>query len=422
MMKIKITKKLIGFLLGALSIAIVGFAFLADIIGLSNPEFIGIKQIYLFILALGTFALGISLFISREQYKRFFTRFAVSYKDCSLMLLNTIVLILVIELFFLIPEMDGAMRAGASPSPFRNLLAKYITPADSVGGGTYQHVPYVGYRHAPFSNEHTNISEDGIRLTHGIQDTEDAYRVFVFGGSAVYGAFISDSETFPSQLQEELTKTLKKNVHVTNFGTNGWMSTQDMLMLMIEIQKGNIPDLALFMSGNNDCRHVDPIYTDLFKEAIDGIEEDRYPIINFLKSLRISRLFIDFANRKKSSTTDKEPEPTNDTSDQTTYQTKRFLTNVAFVKSISEEIGFKSLFIWIPVHENTLENPSYKKVHTAIHIASQTNKDFHWMGNAFKDYPYNDIWIGDFEHFKPKGHELLAEKVVSILESRNILP
>ena len=116
-------------------------------------------------------------------------------------------------------------------------------------------VPYVYWRRAPYQGEHIHIDANGIRRTWTDGEARgaasDPLIVFAFGGSAMWGTGVRDDFTIPSFLARQLRE---KGVdsQITNFGEPGYVSTQEVILLLRQLQKGNIPDVAIFYDGAND--------------------------------------------------------------------------------------------------------------------------------------------------------------------------
>ena len=70
-------------------------------------------------------------------------------------------------------------------------------------------------------------------------------KVWIFGGSAVWGTGVEWDETIPSYLA-------KYGYDVINYGEAGYVSTQEVILLMQELKKGIIPDIVVFYDGFND--------------------------------------------------------------------------------------------------------------------------------------------------------------------------
>jgi lysophospholipase L1-like esterase len=115
--------------------------------------------------------------------------------------------------------------------------------------------PYVYWLAAPHAGRYINIGEDSLRRTWRNQTSTarcgKPVRIFMFGGSTVFGEGARDDYTVPSFLQRILDGTAYCT-QVTNFGQIGYVSSQELLLLEEQLRKGNRPDLAVFYDGKND--------------------------------------------------------------------------------------------------------------------------------------------------------------------------
>jgi hypothetical protein len=66
-----------------------------------------------------------------------------------------------------------------------------------------------------------------------------------------------DWGTIPAYLQEELEERFNGAVCVVNYGEDGFASTQEVILLLIELQRGNVPDAVIFYDGVNDVTAAD---------------------------------------------------------------------------------------------------------------------------------------------------------------------
>jgi lysophospholipase L1-like esterase len=145
----------------------------------------------------------------------------------------------------------------------------------------YQHTyhPYYLWRLKPYAGRLIRIGPAGLRETPGARCVEGAYRVFVFGGSTVWGMGSPDSGTIPAHLQALLAERLSRPVCVVNFGQLGFTTAQDVVQLEAELRAGNVPDLALFYGGVND-------YTTAFIFGQTGIHFNLTRIARAYEELR----------------------------------------------------------------------------------------------------------------------------------------
>ncbi len=130
--------------------------------------------------------------------------------------------------------------------------------------------PYFYWRTHPMAGKCVNVGADGLRKTWdaGMRETgkTDA-KVFVFGGSTIFGHGTCDDFTIPSQLAKALAAAGLRNVEVVNFGQLGYVSTQEVLSLLSSLRRGNVPDVAVFCDGFNDI-------VSAYQNGVAGITEN----------------------------------------------------------------------------------------------------------------------------------------------------
>lgn len=110
--------------------------------------------------------------------------------------------------------------------------------------------PYVYWRTRAHSGPHMNIDAAGRRRTSNpAVDVAGALRVFMFGASTLRGHKVRDDYTIPSFASKILASECNVPVVVSNFGQLGYVGTQDLIALLLELQRGNLPDVAVFYNG-----------------------------------------------------------------------------------------------------------------------------------------------------------------------------
>jgi lysophospholipase L1-like esterase len=119
---------------------------------------------------------------------------------------------------------------------------------------------YVQWRWHPQQGEYINVDGRGLRRTWRAPATGTGAapaggarqrRIFFFGGSTLWGTGARDDYTIPS-LFAKAAAAAGQPVAVTNFGMTGYVSTQEEIALLLELQRGNIPDAVVFYDGVND--------------------------------------------------------------------------------------------------------------------------------------------------------------------------
>ncbi|HEX2228917.1 MAG TPA: hypothetical protein VHM64_17415 [Candidatus Binatia bacterium] len=161
--------------------------------------------------------------------------------------------------FLLLDQLSGSdakavdQRVAADTYSDRSWVNSYYREFRRSRG--LQWTPYVYWRQRPYSGDHINIDAQGIRLTTntgwGQEATESPVKIFMFGGSTLWGTGARDAYTIPSLLAKELRR---KGIisEVTNFGETAYVSTQEIIALILRLQRGDVPDLVIFYDGVND--------------------------------------------------------------------------------------------------------------------------------------------------------------------------
>lgn len=112
------------------------------------------------------------------------------------------------------------------------------------------------FREAAYHGRYVHVDPAGFR--HGDAQgawppDEEAYNIFVFGGSTTFGYGESDNLTIPSYLQYYLRQqTGSDQIFVYNFGRANYFSLQEKLLFQSLVDQGIVPDMAIFIDGLND--------------------------------------------------------------------------------------------------------------------------------------------------------------------------
>jgi hypothetical protein len=106
--------------------------------------------------------------------------------------------------------------------------------------------PYVYFVMAAMKSPYINIDEQGIRATWNAPRISAAghakpLRVFVFGGSTMFGDNARDDYTIASLLAKGLAAQARPPVVVSNFGQEGYNNTQEALLLAEQLRQGISP-------------------------------------------------------------------------------------------------------------------------------------------------------------------------------------
>lgn len=317
---------------------------------------------------------------------------------------------------------------------------------------------YVYWRRKPYQGKYIHINTDGIRLTTNAQTSPDKegrlLRVFMFGGSTMWGTGARDAFTIPSLLSKAL-QGRGMNVEITNFGETGYVSTQEVLTLLLQLRKGNVPDVALFYDGVNDTYSA-------YQNGIAGIpqnESNRIKEFNFLNPERFQELKATFMRgtldslstvrfvkgfllrlniRKEIKSIPERSKSDNEEEYLAEQVVSKYMGNMAIVKALANAYGFKFLFYWQPTifekkelsnyersvyageDEQDIKN-FYKKTHSVMRKTESLHSDatFHDISTIFSNVQesiYSD-WFHVGEHGNDRITQTMVEGILPLIES-----
>jgi lysophospholipase L1-like esterase len=316
---------------------------------------------------------------------------------------------------------------GAEPRPDRRVLI------EGYGGATWpiQHYrelesladrwePYVYFRQQPYQGQTIRITPDGLRQTWQPPPPVPSKRlgrepvaILILGGSSLWGFGARDDQTIPSLLARQLFEQ-GWDVQIRNLAEIGYVSTQEVIALVRELQSGNRPDVVIFYDGVNDT-------TSAYLEGHVGLttnEVNRRKEFNLLQSpSRLATAWMTslignsssyrFAQAVRRRFDKAAGAPSLNIAPRqlgliggAVVQT--YEANVSMVERLGREFGFHPLFYWQPVVFNKLElvpfeheealryawtEPMFRDVSAALRTSAALRSDraFHDLSGIFTD-------------------------------------
>jgi len=221
---------------GAIFVAV---SLLADRLGLSAGSGFSRNQTLIAIFGAG---LIIASFLGR--------RFPQAYRGLSLLVLNLIVLATMADLAALV-----IMKLSCSSE-----LALRIRKIEEGGLGRPVNAPRQGEYaawvvwHALPGQPGESTDSLGHRITPGsvLVSDEEGLRLFLLGGSTSWGSGVADSETVAAFLVRSVSRSADRPIELLNLSQVGYVSTQELIELEMQLREGNIPDVVVFLDGFNE--------------------------------------------------------------------------------------------------------------------------------------------------------------------------
>jgi len=258
-------------------------------------------------------------------------------------------------------------------------------------------------------------------------------KVWVFGGSTVYGIGTPDWATIPSYLSRELNPDPTACVEVTNLGVEGYVTNQEVILLSQQLKAGRKPDIAIFYDGINESLvggFSPGIPTahwnfDMIKNRVEMGPDSKLVLLNSSHLFQLIKLLLENYSQKGLPTFS-DAELT--AKAQATLQ--NYETNLRFVQLLASAYGFKTYFFWQPAlaygdkplapFEQELKEARSKELGGRVHrglnavykeaeTRSAASESFVFLGHAF-DKMQELIYVDEF-HLDPQGNQIIAQAI-----------
>ncbi|MFQ5888614.1 MAG: SGNH/GDSL hydrolase family protein [Gemmatimonadota bacterium] len=399
------------------------------------------------------FAAGLALLLAGLAGRRL----ARWHGPAALLLLNTVILFALLEIG------ATAVVALATTPAIQARLARIIRPAHDLiahyrslpyyaeqewseryweeheRAVRQRYEPYLLWRSPPFHGEAINIRSDGARVTPGARCVPGAYRVFVFGGSAMWGWGAPDWGTIPAYLQAGLEGRREAPVCVVNFAENAYVVTQSLIQLELELEAGSIPDLVVFYHGVNEVlaahQSGEPLVHQNLPDIAARFEGSRPALASWLLELNLVRLmrrlagWLGMGARRGAADVD---------ADELGGQVAAsYLEALRMVGSLAETYGFEHHFFWQPhilagakpltADERSLITDLdwlvplgsplrdlFASTYERIELEASRRERLHYAGRVF-DGVRGSVWIDTWGHATPAGNEMVARFILSAI-------
>jgi len=216
---------------------------------------------------------------------------------------------------YAVPADKTAARFGPpawEPEHAARLEKLYGLPIDDVRGlisecwswNSWVYEPYLEFRERPRRGRFVNVSPQGYRLNG--EGRPFALRggpgtVYVFGGSTGFGYGVRDQDTIAAHLEALLRrKDPARPATVFNFGRCYYSSTQELLLFRSLVQRGFVPETAVFLHGVNEHLASCPQYSNNIAQMFEIAQHQprarlqavlwSLPVMRVLRPSRLSLL------------------------------------------------------------------------------------------------------------------------------------
>jgi hypothetical protein len=162
---------------------------------------------------------------------------------------------------------EGLARAALALVPALRPAAETRHEADAYAGAAWARAywhefaassrmrwePYTYWRRQPFAGRYVRVDSAGVRASWAPPSgARPPFRVWFFGGSALWGTGARDAHTISSEVARLLTVRTGRPVEAVNFGESGYVSGQEVVALQRALVSRAAPDAVVFYDGLND--------------------------------------------------------------------------------------------------------------------------------------------------------------------------
>jgi len=289
-----------------------------------------------------------------------------------------------------------------------------------------------------FNNDEqpTGLSRRTVNPAQGQCQQRPEISVWVFGGSTVYGTGVPDWATLPSYLSRSLNRAGRACVIVTNFGVEGYVTTQELIFLIEQLKRGGKPDIVIFYDGFNDAYNgmaaTDPWSAhyglDTIKARTEGSFRGRFDFVHRLYTVRVVDAACQLFRRRGESLN------TDELRAKAVAVVNNYEANQNIAGALAQAYHFRFYGFWQPTlsygrkpldsfERQIIEFEASKKsrfdarpVVAAYQEAERRapNASFVYLADLFDSIP-EPIYI-DEAHFGPHGNELAADAIAKYIE------
>lgn len=305
----------------------------------------------------------------------------------------------------------------------------------------FEYHAYVGWRLRAFQGDTIVIDEAGLRRTyHSNCDKEDTYTVYIFGASHLWGTGAPDWATIPSFLAEKYVKA-GRLVCVSNYGESGWVSTQGVIKLILELKRtARKPDLVIFYGNDTYTRYQSNRYDvhqnfDIIKRQFESEAARRQGSFGYVLKANtatlVERLALAFQLRILGLGRYRRVMTDTDVDRSARITVEAYLQNIDLVETLSKKYGFRYAFFWEPVifverKQLTPEEEEMRRTETKAQpglerlfqktyelVRAETRPGLFYIADVFSDQK-ETIYI-DWAHIGPEGNRLVALRIYDIV-------
>lgn len=312
-----------------------------------------------------------------------------------------------------------------------------------------QHGHYVPFRIwgvVPWHSKYINTDETELgtwrRTANAIPSRCEGKRLtemWMFGGSTVYGTGVPDWATLPSYLSAVLNKGSAECVRVTNLGVEGYVTNQEVMLLIEKLKAGARPAHVIFYDGVNESLVgvVSPgiptahASLDAIQAGVENTLRNKLDVVFRSYTVRMARNLL-----QHSATAPTRAAAQSSLAERADATLANYEANLAIVRLLADAYHFKAHFFWQPslfygkkplapfesdlirVRESSSGSGfvnGMAAVCAAADRQAASSGSFAFLGGVF-DAVDESIYLDTWMHLSPRGNEIVARAIAAKLE------
>jgi lysophospholipase L1-like esterase len=308
------------------------------------------------------------------------------------------------------------------------------------------YVPFRLFSVVPWHSKYIN-NDQGL---HGVWrrtfnpancGSKQKVNVWTFGGSTMYGTAVPDWATLPSYLSRDLNAAPGNCVIVSNFGVEGYVSDQELMVLTEQLKAGGRPDVVVFYDGVNDSSlafaqpgaPVPHFSIWRIKARIEGSLSGRLDFLQDSYAVRLTGRLLSHLRRSPSFAARISAAQPNIALVLDNYE-----GNLQLARALADAYKFRLYCFWqplltyghkplVPFEQQMLARDftpdsesgawflTMNRVYQEVEHRASADKSFVYLGALF-DSTKEPLYV-DEAHLGPRGNEIVAQAIADHIQA-----
>ncbi|HEY1470485.1 MAG TPA: SGNH/GDSL hydrolase family protein [Candidatus Acidoferrum sp.] len=312
---------------------------------------------------------------------------------------------------------------------------------------TSRYVPFLIWGERPWHSKHINVDESAIgnlrrTVNSSYPGCNQAERkvIWMFGGSTLFGMGVPDEETIASHLSRELNTSGRGCFEIVNLGMEGYVTNQELILLVENLKTEQRPDVAIFYDGVNEAyaaaapgipgKPTPHLEFQFIKGRVEGSVGGALDFLRESNSFQLARAIAARFRRSDSGVSGAEA----------TARAKAALdnyeANIRVLRNLAHAYNCKVFFFWqpslasgnkplTPFEEQFRSDSAGSSLPNSFAILKAVNEeagrravlsaDFIFLGTIF-DSVQEPVYIDHLMHLGPRGNQMVAHAMAKSLD------